>query len=334
MNQHQLKNVVVGFDLPFVLRLVDSIRKETTPQSYEQYMATVNGVPLMLRFEKKPRDLGGVRIATEDRRGLLNYSTVQIWFDKQFFSAIGLKENYKQYSDSFLAYALEGVNRFLELYRRATGSFWVRRIKPDEIPSIHMVGRLWDGADDGYIKGTLGTGLGLGSLISPEQDQLIRQGLASEWVPDELERLAYLVDALIDQQDFWIAALTVEVYFEAQFANQLRRAFVASGVPENEIDRRFETNEGFPRSITNLLKTYVRQLTGVVVDEPGSVVGQAYDKWATDSRNLRNEIAHGKRLTISRQQALAAVSAVRELMAHLDKIFQPLLGVGDGHQDA
>lgn len=329
MNEHPLKNVVISFDLPFVLRIVDSIRKETTPDGYQQYQAAVRGIPIMLRFEKKLRDLGGVKIATEDRRGLLNYSTAQVWFDKRFFEAFGVKEDYRSNADQFFEYALEGVNRYLELYRRATGSFWIRRVKPSEIASTRMVGIRWDGKEDPFLKGTLGTGLGLGSLLSPEQDRSIRHGLAAEWVPEELERFGYLVDELLDQEDYWGAALAVEIYFEAQFARLLRRVFVVKGVPENQIDDKFELPNGFSRSITNLLKTYVLELAGVKVDDPSTALGQAYGKWGSDARDLRNDIAHGKQLEIRRTQALAAVASVHGLMRALDGVFAPMLRVPD-----
>jgi hypothetical protein len=325
MNEHPLKNVVIGFDLPFVLRVVDSIRKETTPDGYQQYLVAVQGVPMMLRFDKKLRDLGGVQIATEDRRGLLNYSTAQVWFDKQFFNVFGVKENYRSHADEFLAYALEGINRFLELYRRATGSFWIRRVKRSEIPSIRMVAIRWDGQEDPFVRGTLGTGRGLGSLLPAEQDQVIRHGLASQWVPDDLERFGYLVDLLLDQEDYWGAALAVEIYFEAQFARLLRRIFAMRGVREDEIDGKFDTSNGFPRSITSLLTTYVRDLTGAAVDDLTTELGQAYQRWASDARDLRNEIAHGKQLAITQHQAAAAAAAVRGLLRALDDALSPIL---------
>jgi hypothetical protein len=334
VNEHPLKNVVICFDLPFVLRVVDSIQKETTPEGYQQYFAKVNGIPMMLRFEKKLRDLGGLKIATEDRRGLLNYSTVQVWFDRHFFRAFGVQENYFSHSDRFIAFALEGVNRFLELYRLATDSVWIRRIKRSEIPAIRIVGRGWDGKENSTTLGTLGTGLGLGSLISVEQDREVREGLVSEWVPDDIERFGYLVDSLLDYEDYWAAALAVEIYFEAHFARLLREIFAKQGVPETEIDDKFEMANGFPRSITNLLTTYVRQITGGSVDDESTTLGQAYQKWASDARDLRNEIAHGKRLAVTRAQAAAAVAAVDGLMEALDDVLLPILqapGQAPGH---
>lgn len=65
-----LKNIVVEFDLPFVLRVVDSIKRETVPDGYQHYFSAINGIPAMLRFEKRLRDLGGIQVATEDKIGL------------------------------------------------------------------------------------------------------------------------------------------------------------------------------------------------------------------------------------------------------------------------
>ncbi len=57
-DQYYIRNLIVQFDLPFVLRVVDSIRQETVPENYEHYVFEYDDLPMMVRFEKKIRDLG------------------------------------------------------------------------------------------------------------------------------------------------------------------------------------------------------------------------------------------------------------------------------------
>ncbi|MBU1753300.1 hypothetical protein KKG56_05530 [bacterium] len=312
-----IKNVIVQFDLPFVLRLVDSVNQETTPESYEQYTTGINNIPAMIRFEKKLRDLGGVQIATEDRRGLLNYSVVQVWFDKHFFEKYPFG-NYRERSNEFIEAAIILTNHFLDSYRDATSSFWIRPIKRSELAAIRFIGLHHDGSQDPFTLGSLGTGLGLGALITKDEDKRIRERLTSGERTDELQRLAYVVTDLFDKEEFWSAALSIEIFFEAKVARILRQAFQKEDLSENEIDEKFEYSNATPRSITNLLKTYVPELTGVSIDDSSHSLGQSFENWCMYARNLRNDVAHGKILSVLPSQAHKAILAVDNFLKELE----------------
>lgn len=321
MSNSPLNNVVVQFDLPFVLRLVDSIRGDSQPDGYEQYVFPIAGIPTMLRFEKKTRNLRGVHIATEDRRGLLSYSQVQVWVSPHFFERFPVEGNYRQRADELIDHALESVNRFVEAYRKVSGSFWLRPIRRREVPQFHLVARHQDGSEDRFITGTLGTGRSLGSLLPDEKDQRLRQLLNSEWRVDDVQRLAYMGTTLLDREDSWNSALVFAVLFEARFARLLRTAFQQRGLSDADMDAKFEYDNGRPRSVTNLLYTYVPELHGVDLDDQATELGEAVSSWKSAARDLRNEIAHGRVLNVSLAQAVEAAQAVKGLLAILEELF-------------
>lgn len=315
-----LRNLVVNFDLPFVLRLADSIEKKSVPEGYEHYIVHLGELPAMLRFQKKVRDLGGVQIATEDRRGLLSYSTVQVWFDRKAFLHLPIRANYRERAPEFLHLALAFVNRFVDVYRTVTGSFWLQTVRARDVASVTFIGLGEDGAKDSFLMGTLGTGLALGSIVRDKDDEGLRRLLAEGYTPDELQRLAYVVAALFDQEEYWSAALAAEILFEAKVSRILRHHFAQQGLSPSDTEARFDRPDGTPRSVTNLLKTYVLSLARVDPEDATTPLGQKWQPWFNDARGLRNEVAHGRSIEVSQAQARDALTAVAGFLSELEKL--------------
>ncbi|MBN4051390.1 hypothetical protein JYU16_01100 [bacterium AH-315-M05] len=314
-----LKNVVVQFELPYVLRVVDSIKKETQSDGYNDYIFPINGIPAMLRFEKKLKRHGRMSIATEDRRGQLSCSIVQVWFDKQFFKAYNVPKEYKKCSHLFMQASIAYVNRFTGKYAEATSSFWIYPLNVSDIPMFNLMGRYTDGKDDPFHQGTLGTGVGLGKVVTPEQDKKIRDDLLNGELVDNLQRLSFTARNYLETSDYWLACLTIEILFETKFARMLNNAFTNEGLTDSEIENKFKYSDGRSRSITNLLKTYVTELCGIDIDNVSCEFNQEYIDWCNDARDLRNEIAHGKTLSVSKDKAIRAFTSVKKLLTAIEK---------------
>lgn len=311
--EHPLKHVVVQFDLPFVLRVQDAI--DGKPDDFDHYVVVIKGYPLQLRFKRLVRDIDGVRIALEDKRGLLSYSTVQVWLEPRLLTALSVPANFRKAFSQILACAIEAVNRFLELYRRETNTYWVARIVVSDLVSVTMVGRPRDGPDDPFIRGTLGTGRGLGTLVPPDADHRIREGLISGWRPTELERFGYVPDSLLARGDSWGAALAAGVFFESWFRSFFRGALEDQGLEDAAVEQRFERKDGRPRSITSLVQEYLTDHLGVDPNHPGAAIAGAYRAWERDTRDLRNALAHRRRFEVSEREAIAALESARVLMS-------------------
>jgi hypothetical protein len=278
----------------------------------------------MLRFQKKLRDLGKVMVATEDRRGLLSYSVAQVWFDGRFFARFPFNESYKERSEDLIAMSLRFVNRFIDAYRDVTRTFWLPVIKRRDLARITFVGIYGDGRQDHLGAGTLGTGIALGSMISNQEDKLIRKILVEGMVFDEIQRSAYVVADLLDKEEYWSAALLAEILFEAKFARILRLAFAAQGLSAADIDAKFEDKKrGMPVAIRKLVRTFIPELTPVSLndlDNPNHPVGRAFQAWDVKARELRNRIAHGESLSVSGTEAMEAIGAVKDFLAQIQNL--------------
>ncbi len=217
-----------------------------------------------------------------------------------------------------MTYTLGGLNRFLDLYRRETNSYWIHPINYGQIPHILMVGIKHNGGDeDSYSFTEYGTGIALGSLIDELQDAALRSDLSSNWLPDDLDRFYYNVLDLFDLEDYWSAVLAVEIYFEAKLSRFLRARFSKTGLTEPEIERRFETEKGFPRSATDLIKIYVFGPAGISVSDESHSLAQIFNNWCVNARDLRNMVAHGKKFAVSRDQASLAIRTVNSFISQL-----------------
>jgi hypothetical protein len=331
---HLPHNVVVEFSLPFVLRVPDSGLDLPGQQCY---VLELEGVRATLCFTKKVRHLGGVVMAMEDRRGVLSYSIVRVWFDEQFFHSHPIRQSWKEEGYSLIGLSLRCLNRFLDVYRHVVGASWIHPVAGADVGQVLLRAHFADANLDALTIGNLGTGVALGSTITSEEDTGIRAFLASRHRVDDLQRLGHAVTGLFYEEDYWSAALAVEVLFEAKYARMLRLAFTSQGLTEPQVEERFQFANGHPRSITNLVTTYVPRLTALSrpdLEDDTHPVGAAFSKWSTHARDLRNQIAHGRSLVVTRQQALAAIESVRDLLAQLEPLLPDLHATSITVQDS
>lgn len=317
MNKFSFKNVIVQFDLPFVLRVVDSISGENIPEGYEDYITVINNLPVMLRFEKQVREHGSVAVALEDKHGLLSYSKTQVWFDKTYFRALGLTNEWESKTYDFIDLSITHVNHFLSLYRVAMNAYWIRPISKDEIMSFSFFIRRWDGTGQDHpgLIGSLGTGKGLGSIISDEIDTDIRRHLNLGLKYDDLLTFNQIVFESHDRREYWASVISAAIYFESSLSRWIRNYYLERGKSDEEIDSIFHHKSSHYRSITNLLKTYLPEITGIdIINDSDEPLTDAFNNWQQKSCSLRNKIAHGEQIQVSREQSIDCLDAVKHFL--------------------
>lgn len=74
-----------------------------------------------------------------------------------------------------------------------------------------------------------------------------------------------------------------------------------------EIDSKFINDRGHPKSVTTIAKHLVLESTGFDFGETDEFL-----EWAIKVRNLRNELVHGKRFSVNKQEALSAYKATQD----------------------
>ena len=317
-----MDHVIVLFDLPFLLRVEESLNLEQ-PDNYEDYFVIINGAEIMLRFKKNTREINGFQIATEDIRGQLSYSSVMVGFNEQFFNLEGIADTFRGYELQIWETALEAVNQFLEIYRRETNSSWINRIINADVYNYY-IRALKDGKTiDQYHKGSLGNGKGLGNIVTQEQDAAIRQKLSLSWKADDLERLAFLPEHQFLMEDYWAATLSIGIYCEAFLSSIFRSEYSKHGLSEAQIDQKFiNKKRKAPHAFTKFLRNSVRELCNQDVNDSNSEIHKYFVSWCTDTRDIRNLLAHGKKMKVSKDIATKAMSSGKGLMGYLQKVLR------------
>ena len=313
-----MDHVIVLFDLPFLLRVEDSL-VDQLPENYDDYFVIINDAEIMLRFKKNTREINGFHIGTEDIRGQLSYSSVMVGFNEQYFNNVGITDTFRGFEITIWETALEAVNQFLEIYRRETNSSWINRIITADIYNYYIRAIQNGKMIDQYHKGSLGNGKSLGNLVTVEEDQAIRSKLSNSWKADDLERLAFLPEHQLLMEDYWASTLSIGIYCEAFLSTIIRASYSKLGLTEEEIDLKFikPNSGGVPFSFTKFLKNSVNELCYQNVNNPNSEIYQYFDAWCKDTRDIRNLLAHGKKMTVSKEVSLKAMTSGKALMNYL-----------------
>ncbi len=312
-----LKKIAVQFPLPFVLLLPDTIEKESKPEGYEEYVLAKDRIPAMLRFKKQVREHpSNVGIATMDTKGVLSYSLTQVWFDHRFFEKFGVTEEFTLSRNLLVDSAITYLNRFLDLYRDTTDYYWINPVNRVDIPYFEIFALYSDEPQKYMIQGSLGTGIGLGTLI--DEDGLRKRNEIG-YVPDKIQSLIYKVQSSMDEDDYWSAALLTEIAFEAKVARCLRISFKAAGLSESDIDSKLLRANGIPLSITKLIKDHIFDRYNIDLNGNSPIVVE-YRNWYDTARAIRNDIAHGKTLSVSKKEAEDTIENVKRFLNEIEKL--------------
>ncbi len=314
-----LKNIIVQFEIPYVLMLPDSMKKESVTGEYKDYVFLIEDIHVMIRSEKKLKDLGGVMIATEDMFGRLNNSIIQIWFDSQFINKYNI-ENFRNNIEIIKEFTLKAFNQFVKNYALVMGSFWIFPLTDAHVAHFTFIGIDQEGNQDPFTQGTLGTGKGLGSNIDKEKDELLRKLILNENKVDDLQTLSFSASRYLMTEDYNIAILLIEILFEAKYAQMIRKYFENKGLSSDKIDKKFEDKKGYPLSITSFLRNIIKEEFTINIDNNNDFK-QKYNNWSNFSREYRNDVAHGKNIKYSYKEAMKAFKGVSDMLNFLFDLF-------------
>jgi len=294
-------NIAVQFNLPFLVMVNDSLAIDD--DLHNQYKVSLNGTYVLIRFKKIIREEEGVAIALQDKHGLLTYSQIQVVFNPQALSFYGISANYMKFRNDLIILAVSYINRFLDIYRDVTCRFWIRPIIQEEIRDFKIIALFKNGKSKTYTKGTLGMGTGIGgSAMNQDTDINLRARLANEIPASDERRLQLQALDAMNRQDYFLASLYFAIYFEMVIAIFIRAALLKSSLSDKEIDEAFENKKGEPLSANELLMRHVPKLTGISLDKGSHPLKKDYDRWFKIVRPLRNDMAHGRVVQISKDQ--------------------------------
>lgn len=299
---------LVKFDLPFPLLLPDSLKlpeDDRDPNAFADEVFVAGDPPGGVRVAIRANDRADIvsRGVLEggDPYGRVTYTRIQVRFNASASPSI------LEWSDDDLIDGTLGVvNRLIEVYRDVAHQPVLRHVVRQHI--VHFL--VMDGLEGGDIRtravsrasGPLRVGIG-----DEEQqvDKALRARLQST-DPIEFTRELYLdAQSRLATQDYRLAVIEAEILFEAWLSRYLAEHLRREGTSEKDLRVQFTHKNGRPRSVTNLVTTVFKDITGFDFSSTPEC-----QRWKDDARNIRNELVHGERRDVTEVEARRALVAV------------------------
>lgn len=334
MQNNVIATSAVSFELPFCLYLDDGL--------YELFYSNQPGA---IQIWRRPRysdvaDLpfnrGGFIMnidplnceVTGDRFGRVAYSEVIIYFPS---SASATDPQY------LIEHAVNYINRLIEVYRTATGEFWVQPISLADVLSIScrhcdengnkVQGLSYSGPQGGATGGKL-------SIISSGSNAIKRSSDIHNRIKDILHQdikipiyTNLMLDALtsIRNATYELSVVQSQNAFENFFYTFVTYELTSRGSMSPELQQQL--------NLGNITRTMNKRLAGtskmskltyfskLVTKPPRSFAEDIpeYDNWYTDTYTLRNEVIHSGKNDVTQKQAEDAFKSVEIAIAFFNQ---------------
>lgn len=245
-----------------------------------------------------------------DRTGKSSFSSVRVMIAMQ-----DIDPRHHKNTPLFCDLAVVAINHFISHYRVIADRPYVGSVTMPMIHSFTVTTQFEDGSRTTQQYGASSGPLrGMGGAIPDDQDQELREAVASPRPPDLAKTLDANIRDYLSLQNWRLAIIESAVAFEAWLSSFLRLKFDANGLSPEEIDQKFLTARGLPRSITSIAKNLVNE--AINFDFASST---EYAAWEVDVRDIRNDVVHGKRFDISKHEAERAYSSMKSAISVIEQ---------------
>lgn len=281
------------------------IPKEINSNAYVVNLIEQN-LKVGLQFLRRINQKSTTKLCGEvigDRTGRASFSSVRVNFDLKL-----LKKEFHQKMGLFVELSVKAVNLFLENYRSINDRPYINKVTPQIIQTFLIFNRYTNGETKTQTYGSgSGSLVGLGSNISSEQDDLLREKLANGDIPLIVDSLELEIKDKLDLRDWRLAAVDSAVLFETWLRVFIREQFKLKGLSKDKIDGKFHRNDQnkTPHSTYHLAKVVIKQCCGFDFFNTDE-----FENWSENTRELRNNIIHGSKYKVLEKEARESFNSV------------------------
>jgi hypothetical protein len=245
-----------------------------------------------------------------DRTGRASFSTVRVMFDLN-----PIREELHWNMELFCSLSIQAVNHFIDHYRVIADRPYIGTITASVIQHFDITTELESGKTTSQVFGTGSGSLhGFGGAIGDEQDIALRQAVIKLEPPNIDDTLDANIRDYLDLAEWRLVVIEAAVMFEAWLSRWVRQKYIHNGLSDSDIESKFKKNDGLPKSVTTIARNLVTDASAFDFSATSE-----YSKWEVKVRNLRNDIVHGKRFDVVRNEAMEAYSTVKDCISLLSK---------------
>lgn len=298
--QNDPSSIIIGNNLPVYLPTGDSAKAHVVNLG--------NNVVVGIQFLRRINQISTRKLFLEiegDRTGRVSFSSVRINFDLSLFDP-------SKYNDTtfFIDTSVDAINKFIAHYKVIANRFYIRPITPSLIHEFYIVTDFSNKEIEThtYYAPSSRALHGLGGSITDDEDNILREALTNEEEPPLLETLELEINDKLDLREWKLAVIEASVLFETWLSLHVRSLFKAVGHPDEEIDDKFYRNDNNKTPLTAyaIAKNLINEATGYDFENT-----QEFTDWCTYSKDLRNNIVHGKQHSVTRDEAIKCCDSVK-----------------------
>lgn len=316
--EHNLQKILVHFEIPFLLRVEDSINDDPP-----KYTVNIEGCEIGVDFEKKLGGTNSVKMAVQshsDRLGRVSKTRCRIEFGSEYLSevldevegspigpdpavAVGSGQfSVDEQPRRLASDAVQAINTCLQSYRRVTEEYWLRDLFVEELLHFHVTGIDIEGQEHSSEQTmTAAPMTGFGSTLPDEEHDEFVEAISSDGEYNTFLELELNVREQIDVGQYELGVIDSYRIFELWVKNASEVIMAARGKSQTEVNSKLKSN-GEYASLMNIIKNILKDDSDIKYDFS---LKSEFTAWDSATNELRNDIVH-EGANVSKSQALNA----------------------------
>lgn len=310
-----LQEVVCAFDLPFQLAIPDT--SEDVPEIGISHPIKCLISTTCVRYSSGGMILHG-DIAEGDLYGRVGFTKIKIRLNKDLVDFSILEDN------SLIDHSVAIVNRLISSYRDIYNRPVLNTLSRSDIVHFNIQFHL-DRQEPiersiANPRGALICGINKESL---QKFDLLRKNIGIDGDIDFGRTLQLEVDRCGMLGDYKMLVILSALLFEYWIKSIIKRAFLNSGMAENDADLKFYDGKT-PKPIYIIVKKLIPEALGFnfVNSKPGI-------NWRKYLKDVRNDVIHGTKLNITKDEAVKARKALTDANLYINEKMSELVSGQD-----
>jgi len=242
----------------------------------------------------------------------ISYSTVLVRFPEEAYK-IQLFEN--ESNQTWVREAIiEALNKFLIKYKYLFGRFYIPKVTTSNINAFHMMESFDNGKSlESTFHVYYGSPISFEDTSEENNDNILRSDLRNEEGLKFYDRMKLEVLHKIFLEDFRMAVIESAIWLESWIIPFLKEIYKKRGNGKDKIERIFsQTVKDFETNSDKRVNIFISDVLKTLVHQTIKFPFQDTDEYKAVKKTLklRNELAHGEEVEVTREQAINAVQSV------------------------